>query len=67
MARRHVTIFVNAEDCEKNHVRTFGGNGCDVREIRDLYSNMTKEEFLVKHPKFVDMCKEKFELYIYYE
>ena len=65
MARRSMTVFVNGY-CDENHVRTFGGNGSDVRDMVRLYNNMTKEEFLLRHPKFADMCKEKFELHICY-
>ena len=65
MARRSVSVYVN-DYCEENHVRTFGGNGNDVRDMVNLYNDMTKEEFLLKHPKFADMCKERFKLYIIY-
>lgn len=65
MARRSVSIYVN-NCCEENHVRTFGGNGSDARDIVNLYNSMTKEEFLIKHPKFADMCREKFKLHIIY-
>jgi hypothetical protein len=65
VARRSVSIYVNGWE-EENHVRTFGGNGSDVREVRDVYKNMSKEEFLTHHPKFADMCQDKFELHVSY-
>lgn len=65
MARRSVSIYINGY-CEENHVRTFGGNGDNVREVRDLYKNMSKEEFLTRHPRFAEMCQDKFELHVDY-
>lgn len=65
MARRSMSVYLN-EDTDENHVRTFGGNGYDVREWVDFYKNMTKEQFLQIHPKFAEKCEEKFELHIYY-
>lgn len=65
MARRSMTVYVNGYD-EENRVRTFGGNGSDVRNMMELYKNMTKEEFLRRHPKFADMCKEKFFVHVFY-
>lgn len=63
MAKASVTIFVNERD-EEHRVRTFGGNASDVYLMRKLYENMTKEEFIVMHPKFADKCKRKFKLYV---
>lgn len=57
MARRYVRIYVNEKE-----VRTFGGNGSEVRMVRDQYNRMTKEEFLEQHPKFTDECKDKFKI-----
>lgn len=65
MAKSDVTIFVNGFS-EENHVRTFGGNNSDVGEMADLYHNMSKEEFLSRHPKFSEMCKDRFKLYVCY-
>lgn len=63
MAKGNVTIFVNGF-CDENHVRTFGGNKSDVRMMSERYRKMTKEEFLKEHPKFTEMCKDRFQLYV---
>lgn len=65
MAYRHIKVFVNGT-CNENHVRTFGGNGHDVKECAKFYKNMSKEQFLQMHPKFTEMCKDNFKLYIFY-
>lgn len=65
MARRSMTVYVNGV-CEENRVRTFGGNGSDVRDMVAVYESMTKEEFLRKHPMFTDMCRDNFKLHIVY-
>ena len=65
MARRSMSVYVNGYR-EENHVRTFGGNGSDVRDMVNLYQNMTKEEFLLRHPKFTNICKDEFRLHILY-
>lgn len=57
MARRYMWVYCNGIE-----VRTFGGNGSDVKAMYRLYKNMTKEDFLSKHPKFAEICKDKFEL-----
>ena len=64
MAKSSMGVYVN-DCCEENQVRLFGGNTSDVREMVKLYNNMSKEEFLLRHPKFADMCKEKFKLHVF--
>lgn len=59
VARRYMSVYCNGIE-----VRTFGGNGSDVKRMVRLYQNMTKEEFLAKHPKFIDVCKDKFNLIV---
>ena len=66
MARRSMTVYLNFCD-DEHHVRTFGGNGYDVREWVDYYKNMTKEQFLSMHPRFTEKCKDEFKLIIFYE
>ena len=65
MAAASITIYLNSI-LNKNIVRIFGGNKSEVRKMHELYQNMTKEDFIIKHPKFADMCKDKFKLYIFY-
>lgn len=60
MAATSVTIY-----CNGIYVRTFGGNKSDVREMRKLYQGMSKDDFLKMHPKFTEICKNKFELIVY--
>jgi len=47
-------------------VRTYGGNGSDVRAMYRRYKNMTKNDFLSIHPNFTEVCKSKFELSVRY-
>ncbi len=61
MSRRYVSIYCNGE-----HVRTYGGNGFDVREMYRRYKSMSKEEFLAKHPTFTEICKYGFSLHVWY-
>ena len=61
MARRYMSISCNGVD-----VRTFGGNGQEVRDMYTYYKHMTKEEFLRKHPLFTEICKDRFCLSVYY-
>lgn len=65
MAYRSVSVYIN-DYLEENHIRTFGGNGSEVRDMAKLYKNMTKEQFILKHPKFAEKCKERFKLYVDY-
>lgn len=65
MAYRCMKVFVNGT-CDENHVRTFGGNGKNVRNMVNFYNNMTKEQFLFRHPKFEELCKDNFKLYVFY-
>ena len=60
MARAYVKIYVNGE-----HVRTFGGNKAAVRELNKWYKGMTKEQFLIKHPRFSDCCSGQYVLTTY--
>ena len=65
MARRKMSVYLN-EATQENHVRTYGGNGSEVREQIEFYRSMSKEQFLQIHPKFAEKCKENFKLYIHY-
>lgn len=63
MARRHMSVYLS----DGTKVRTFGGNGSDVKRMCRLYANMTKEQFLSMHPKFKDICDRNiFKLYVDY-
>lgn len=63
MARRY--MYVCCPD--GTEVRTFGGNGSDVKRMCRLYMSMTKEEFLAMHPRFKESCEgREFKLYVYY-
>ena len=61
MARRYMHV-----SCNGVHVRTFGGNGQEVRNMYAYYKHMTKEEFLRKHPWLTKICKDSFCLSVYY-
>ena len=62
MARRSVSVLLNGE----HEVRTFGGCGWEVRAMAAEYRSMTKEEFLAKHPRFEEFCRNQFELSVSY-
>lgn len=57
MAAAYVDIY-----CNGIPVRTFGGNRSDVRMMKQEYERMSKEEFLTRHPKFADECKDRCEI-----
>ena len=57
MARKCMRVY-----CNGILVRKCGGNKSAIREMAELYKNMTKEQFLFHHPKFRNECKDKFEL-----
>lgn len=61
MARRYMSVC-----CNGVHVRTFGGNGSDVRHMYRHYKYMTKEQFLSKHPSFAEICKDGFAIGVWY-
>lgn len=64
MARRSMTVYLN-EAVPENRVRTFGGNGSDVRNKVQLYKKMSKELFVAMHPNFADMCEKEFRLIVF--
>ena len=61
MARRYMSVC-----CNGVHVRTFGGNGGEVRDMYRRYKYMTKEQFLSKHPSFAEICKDGFAIGVWY-
>lgn len=65
MARRSMTVYLNSAVPE-NRVRTFGGNGSDVRNKVQLYKNMSKELFIAMHPKFAEQAEKEFRLIVHY-
>lgn len=52
MAAAHLKIY-----CNGVHIRTFGGNRRQVREMKALYDNMTIDEFYQKHHTVIDEPK----------
>lgn len=65
MARACVHISVILKDGLEHHVRTYGGNKSDVRQLYYKYSTMTKSEFLNKHPYFTDKCGDNFVIHVF--
>lgn len=45
MASSSVSVYVNG-----NHIRTYGGNRSDVRNLASMYRQLSKEQFMEKHP-----------------
>ena len=60
MARAYIKIF-----CNRKHVRTFGGNKREVKDMKRIYEDMTINDFIIKHPTF--KCKNKSDINIIYK
>lgn len=49
MAAAYVTVCVNGEE-----LRTYGGNRSDVRQMKQMYDNMTYQQLISKHPNLAE-------------
>lgn len=63
MATAYARIYLNSVS-PRNLVLAFSGNKNDIRSAIQSYENMSKEEFIQKHPKFEKMCDKGFGLIV---
>lgn len=61
MAAAYVSVYLETGGKEY-HVRTFGGNRSEVRQVAAQYEAMTKSQFLMRHPRFAAVCADDFNL-----
>lgn len=61
MSAAHVSVYLETGG-EEQLVRTCGGNRSEIRTLAKEYENMSREEFLRRHPRFLDTCPTDFRL-----
>lgn len=61
MASAYVKVYCATDD-GKVLVRTYGGNSNEVRRMKKVYDEMTREVFCEMHPWFKDKCGGEFNI-----